>query len=266
MASYAIVIGYQFDNEERASIVLDSVSDTSISGNATITEQPLVSGDVISDHMFRNPKTMSFSGNISLNGSKTTVITGRGSKLANFEELFERLQNEAVRCDIVKLSLENEKDIRFLHRQNMVLQSFNWREQINSISYNMQWKEVLTTQVVAYDVDIDDEFLPNVTEPETASFTTTLMDTEQAMTQIYKLLQDEGLVTEAFSRLLSQTSEQGFILLGVGLMIAGILVAIISSPVLGLVAAVVGFVLCIVNAISYAIKKKKTAIKQFYLD
>lgn len=257
MSNYAIVISYQFDNEERASIVLDTINDTNINGYVTITEQPVVSGDVISDHMFRNPKAMSFSGSISLNGSKTTVITGKGSKLANFEELFERLQNEAVRCDIVKISLQNEKDIRFLHRQNMVLQSFTWRERINSIDYTLQWKEVLTTKVVIYDVDIDDAYLPNVTEPETASFTTTLMDTDQAMTEIYKLLQDEGLVTEAFSTLLSQTSEQGFILLGVGLMVAAILIAVCSAPILGLIVAIIGFVVCIVNAIKYGIQRRK---------
>lgn len=196
MSDFAVVIGFQFDNEEYRSVILDTVDDVKVNGNSRITEQPMVNGDLISDHMYDEPKTMSMSGIISMNGSKVTVIDGQGSKLANFQELFERIQKEGIRCDIVKISINNEDDVRFLHRRNMVLQSHNWVEKINCLDYSLSFKEILTAETIAYDVDTDDEFTPNITEPATLSFTDTLINWDEILNSLVNILKSNDLVDQ----------------------------------------------------------------------
>ena len=255
MSNFAVVIGYKFKDEEYTTIVLDAVNDTTVNGSSTITDQPLVSGDITSDHSFIQPKTMSVSGIISMNGSNVTTITGSGSKMANFQTLMERLQQEAVLCDIVKLSLTNEKDVRFLHRQNMVLQSFTWTEAINSLSYSLSFRQVLLTEAVVYDVAEDDEFLPNVTEPTTSSFTTELIDWDQIELSIVNFLLDEDLMSETFlanTQAKSKDALIGLCGLAVGMLLATTMAVLNTTPVgwaLTAVAALVGGVVFLVKGL-----------------
>lgn len=262
MSQFATVIGYQFKNEEYTSIILDTIEDTRVNGNANITEQPLVSGDVISDHMFNLPKTMTVNGSISMNGSNVTTITGSGSKLANFEEIFERIQKEGIRCDIVKLSTTNDKDIRFTHRHNMALQSFNWTEKVNTLTYNMTFKEILTTQIVAYDVDLDDQYLPNVTEPDTTSFTNTLMDVNEILKQVIEYLTNEDLITNAFKTYLSSQTKETLLGFGITALAVGILTAIIAGPIAAIISVLVVFVGWFISLFVNAFKRK-AKIKKF---
>lgn len=194
MSDFAVVIGFKFENEEYRSVILDTVDDVKVNGNSTITEQPLVSGDIVSDHMYNNPKTMSVSGTLSMNDSKVTVVDGEGSKLANFQELFERIQKEGVKCDIVKISMKNEEDIRFLHRRNMVVQTHGWTERINSLDYTLSFKEVLMAEAIALDVDTDDNYLPAITEPNTLSFTDTLINWDYIDENINRILLSNELI------------------------------------------------------------------------
>ena len=245
MSSYAVVIGYQFDNEEYKSLILDTVDDNVINSPARITEQPLVSGDVISDHIFNLPKTMSISGMISLNDSNVTVVEGKGSKLINFEEWCENIQKNGIRCDIVKLNISDDKDIRFMHRHNLVLESFSIKEKINSISYNLSFKEILTTEIVTYDVDIDDNYLPAITEPNTLSFTSTLIDWQEVDATIIRALYDNDLIEKEFLTLLSSYTEdtlRAFVSATIAGVLVGVMILLGSNPV-GWVLAAVGLVI-----------------------
>lgn len=280
MADFAVVISYKLpDNEIASSIVLDCVDDVRITGNATITTQPMVNGDEIADHMFKHGKTLALSGSFDIN-SKTTIVEGFGSnKLQNFENLFERIQNDAIECTIYKISTHNEKDIRFLKRENMVLENFVWTEKINTLQFSMNFKQILFTEVVEYEVNISDEFLPNVTEPTTSSFTNTLIDWSKVDATVIEILKQEGLVSTAFLNALAtmannETVIGGLVLAGAGVAAAaawGLAAAgLLSNPVgwvvgigLAVAAGITFLVSGIVKAIEDAKRRRKYVIEIF---
>lgn len=273
MSNFAMVIQYKFENEEQQAIVLDTIDDNTVNSNANVTSQPLVTGDYAADHMYRQPKTMSVSGVCSLNGSQGIVINKAGSKLANFEDLFERIQKEGVKCTLYKISIENEKDIRFKQRQNMVLQSISFTERINSLNFTLDFVEVISIDVATYDVDTDDEYLPNVTEPKTLSFTDELINWSDIDAAVIKILDKEQLWDAEFKTFLSSMGQATLasILTGAAAVtLAVIITALGTNPVgwtvaaVGLaIASVVIFVKGIIDAIDKAKRRRKYAIEKF---
>ena len=207
MGNFAVVIEYQFENEEQKSILLDTVDDTTINGSATVTSQPMVNGDEISDHMFREGKTLSLSGTCSMNGSQAMLLDTTTNKLQAFETLFERIQNEAILCNVYKISTTNKKDIRFLQRKNMVLRSFSYTEKINSLDFTFTFKQVLLSTIVELDVDTTDDNVPNPSEPLTTSFTNELINWNQVDAAIVKTIVDEKLCTQEFINYASSISK-----------------------------------------------------------
>ena len=273
-ANFACVIKYQFEGEEVSTVVLDTIDNTNVNSNTTITQQPIVTGDEISDHQFKLPKTMDIRGTCSINGSKGIVVDGTGSKLANFQELFERIQNEGVLCDIYKININNEKDIRFLQRTNMCLESISWTERINSMEFNLNFRQVIIADVVQYDVTLDDNYLPNITEPTTTSFTNTLIDWSQIDASVIKILEKESLITTEFKTFLASLNKDSLIAAGIGIAVAnvivGAMIALNTTPIGWIVTAAVVLVtsvylICkaIHNAIKKAKNRKKYAVEQF---
>lgn len=241
MSDFAVVIGYQFPGEDYKSVILDTIDDVRTDGAARITEQPVIDGDIIGDHMFNEPKTMNITGTLSMNGSNVTVVDGRGSKLANFQELFEKIQEQGIKCDVVKLSTTNDEDVRFLHRHNMAINRLSWVEKINSMNFTLGFREVMTTEVVQYDVDIDDAYLPYITEPDSLSFTDTLIDWEQIDESIVKILLDEKLMQAEFINMLSSFGEatlRSLVPAAVALVLVGVMAALGTNPVGWVLAAV----------------------------
>lgn len=274
MAEFAAVIRYQFDGEEMSSIILDTIDDTSVTSNTTVTQQPVVSGDEISDHQFKLPKTMTITGTCSMNGSQGLILGTAGSKLANFQELFERIQNEGVLCDIYKIAINNEKDIRFLQRTNMVLESAMWRESINSMQFTLSFRQVIVADVVQYDVDIDDAYMPYITEPSTTSFTNSLIDWSQIDAAVLQILDKESLWTSEFKTYIASLNEKSIVAAGIAIgaaaVIVGAMVALNTTPVGWVITAAalaIGAVVLVGKAIGDAIKKakrrRKYAIEQF---
>lgn len=199
MSSFSAVIAYKFPNEEYQALVLDTITGTSVNGQAQVTNQPMANGEVIGDHMYNEPKTLSLSGTLSLNGSKVTQVSGQGSKLANFQDLIEKIQRNGIKCDIIRLNYdENSENIRFLARPNMAVESFHWTENINSLSFQLEFKEVISVQVEDFNYDSDDEYLCNLTEPVLRSFTDIIIDWNEIDASLLKTLQSEELMTELF--------------------------------------------------------------------
>lgn len=275
MSEFAVVINYQFLGEKSTSIILDTVDDVDIGKSTTITSQPMVNGDEVSDHMFKKGATLSIRGMCSLNGSfsQGKIVDANGSRLANFESLFERIQEEGVRCTIYKIQVGSNNDVRFLHRENMVLESLQWKEKINSASFVLNFKQILVADVVELDVDVDDEYLPNVTEPKTLSFTESLIDYEKIDAAVCEILEQESLWTAEFKTFLSgfgASALKSAILGATAIVIAGVLAALNTTPVgwvitaIGLaVAATVILIKGIVDAIREAKRRRKYAIETF---
>lgn len=275
MAEYAVSITFAFENESAQTILLDTVDDTRINTSSTISRHPVPTGEYVADHMYKEPASMTISGVFSLNGGQGFVITREGAKLASTQLLFERIKNEGTLCEIFKIKMTDNNTPIFLKRSNMVLTNIAWTEQINSLKFSFTFSQVLTVDVKEYDVDTDDSFLPNVTDPKTLSFIDTLIDWTEMDKQIVDIMRDEGLINEEFfTYFLSNCTTNALVGLGVSLLFAKIASAIgLASivPGIGTIIGVVAAAAIIASAISGLInsankKQFRTAVFQRYED
>ena len=185
-------------------ILLDAVNDVTVEESSNITAHPVVSGDMIADHMVREPASLTISGEISMNGSTNALIyptksssTNRKPSLKYFQEIFKSIKDSASLCTISKL-VSSTKEVRFLERENMALTSISWTERINSLGYRLTFKEVLTatTEVIPY-TQVD-ENLPLQTNPNILSFSSSLMNWDAVMSYVIQYMTDAGLITQEF--------------------------------------------------------------------
>ena len=267
-AEFAVVISCTIDGNEQI-LVLDTVSDVNVNLSSTLTEHPIVDGSMVADHMFKDPATVSISGSFSLNGAsaQTIIVDSTGATLANIESLFERIKDEGISCEIVKISTSSD-NIRFLRRSNMVLLNISWIEKINSLGFNFSFKQAMTATVQEYEVDVDDAFLPNVTDPNTLSFTESLLDWDTIDAALLNTLTSFDLITEDFKNYMASMTATALVALGVGLAAAHVAIAVfcVSNPVgwvIGAAIAVAVFVYGLVKLISNTIEASKYKIKQF---
>lgn len=207
-----------FDKTDNRKIYLENVSDSQITKNITITTHPVVSGEEIADHYYKEPITMTINGVISLNGSKSEVLEGSTVKgnprmLRRFEEVFERVQNDGHLCDIVKIQRGESGSYRFSKRENMVLTAITWTEGINTLGFNMTFTQALIVDQTIFEDDnrIDtgktdrdnnntstDETLPNVNVPDKTSFAREIVDWDVIEAQIVASLRMAGVFGERF--------------------------------------------------------------------
>ena len=207
-----------FDKTDNRKIYLENVSDSQITKNITITTHPIVSGEEIADHYYKEPITMTINGVISLNGSKSEVLEGSTVKgnprmLRRFEEVFERVQNDGHLCDIVKMQRGESGSYRFSKRENMVLTAVTWTEGINTLGFNMTFTQALIVDQTIFEDDnridtgktdrdnnntLPDESLPNVNVPDKTSFAREIVDWDVIEAQIVASLRMAGVFSERF--------------------------------------------------------------------
>ena len=207
-----------FDKTDNRKIYLQNVSDSQITKNITITTHPIVSGEEIADHYYKEPITMTINGVISLNGSKSEVLEGSTVKgnprmLRRFEEVFERVQNDGHLCDIVKMQRGESGSYRFSKRENMVLTAITWTEGINTLGFNMTFTQALIVDQTIFEDDnridtgktdrdnnntLPDESLPNVNVPDKTSFAREIVDWDVIEAQIVASLRMAGVFSERF--------------------------------------------------------------------
>ena len=149
---YDLVVRCEIDGEEE-NFLFDYVEDATTNLTSDITTHPLVNGDIIADHMYLNPSTVSFSGTFSLLGNKKYDF-GNTDRLANIQEIFERIMKEGIMCTLVKMSSTGDTS-RFKVRENMVLTSITWVERQTSMDFTFTFNEALTSVVddVEYEVE-----------------------------------------------------------------------------------------------------------------
>ena len=268
----AAVLECELDNESYE-IVMDTINDNTISSTNTITEQPLLNGDFIADHMFRKPISYSLSGEFGL-GSKQGIVVNNGKlQLTEIETLFERIKNEGVVCTIVKVSTndENPKEFpRFLKRDNLILESISWTERVNTLGFSFSFREIAFAESIEYDVDIDDAFLPNVTAPRQASFSSTLLDQQALVETVLTVMYKEGILTTEFIKAMGQNKEQWAIAV-VGSVAAGfatvyalvVSTSVVSGPVGWIIGAAVTLTMTIGYIIWRGVEANKYKVKPF---
>ena len=278
MEEFAVTITCKLNETDKSntSIVLTSVSDTNINLTSSMTTHPVVSGDIIADHIYKNPGTMNFSGVFSLNGSKGIVIDNNGLRLDDVQTLFEKIKDEGILCTIVKINTTNldenlNQKPSFKVRENMTLTGITWVERINSMGFNLSFTQALLSDVQEFDIDIDDNYLPNISEPATLNFTDTLIDWEQIDAILIKSIRDLDLMTDKFLNYLKSMSKESLVGMGIGLAVATVLIVALHIPVIGWAAAGIiaavgiigGFIAGIIKGFKKQKQKNKYKIEQF---
>lgn len=270
MMEKRLVIAVTIDDEKRY-LDLDTIDRVSVDLNSTVSTYPLVDGDSISDHMYRQPGTITISGTFSTNSKFSTLNYTGLARLKAIQNLFERIKDERLFVDIMSI---------FNVRQNYVLHSIQWTEHANTLDYTFSFKQIYTAVVeeVEYAVDQNDPNLPILTEPLQLDLTDTLVDWEEidkmviAALKSAKLIDDEFLLG-ALTIITSDEARGMLVVTGVGaaLLAKGIIGTAIT---LGVSIPVVGWIALGVSAIAAGIfalvtwGKKKTeqskyAIKAF---
>lgn len=280
-ALIAVKIDYtdiEFDNggnvisKTPKTILLDSIEDVQVDESSQLTTHPIVTGDMVADHMIKEPCSMTISGELSMNGSDNINFDGSKPTLKACQETFGKIKNDAYMCSITKLAM-NTNEVRFLQRENMVLTSIQWTERVNSLAFTLTFTQVLVADVQEYDVDMQDENLPAVTEPATLSFSSTLMDWDQVNRLVIDTCEAVGLTTDEFMTMLK--SGGASYLIGGAAVGAAILITYIAAcasiPVGGWIVGVVSLAIAgvaiigygIYSAIKSAVNSRKYRIDQF---
>lgn len=208
---------------------LDTCTERSLSSTAAIPQYPVESGVTISDHMYRNPRTLNLTGTFSLNRASATncytlanITNNRGinsdvwaswfegegsdlkrlsadDRMTSVQTLFEWIQAKGVLCDIymVDRSSTVEKS-RFKSRHNMALQSISWRENYNSMSYAFTFTEIISiSPVSSFEVYSYNDLYPNVYLPASRSLGEVLMDTGSLIDLVLRTLVERGYISKA---------------------------------------------------------------------
>lgn len=253
-------------------ILLDSIEDVQVDESSQLTTHPIASGDMVADHMIKEPCSMTITGELSMNGSDNINIDGVKPTLKACQETFGKIKNNAYMCSITKLAM-NTNEVRFLQRENMVLTSIQWTERVNSLVFTLTFNQALVAEVQEYDVDMQDENLPAVTEPATMSFSSTLMDWDQVNRLVIDTCDTEGLTTDEFMTMLKSAGTS--YLIGSAAVGASILITYVAAcasiPVAGWVVGVASLAVAgvaiigygIYSAIKGAVNSRKYRIDQF---
>ena len=253
-------------------ILLDSIEDVQVDESSQLTTHPIVTGDMVADHMIKEPCSMTISGELSINGSDNINFDGFKPTLKACQETFGKIKNNAYMCSITKLAMSTN-EVRFLQRENMVLTSIQWTERVNSLAFTLTFTQALVTNVQEYEVDMQDENLPAVVEPATLSFSSTLMDWDQVDRLVIDTCATEGLTTDEFMTMLKSTGTSfliGGTAVGAAILIAYV-AACASIPVAGWIVGVASLAVAgvaiigygIYSAIKSAVNSRKYRINQF---
>lgn len=194
-----VVISFDYNNT-RYDLLVNTVDPVSTNTSSTITRHPVPSGDMIADHMFRNPITMTISGTFSSHNETARLVFGDASSswLASVQALFETIKNEGIRCTISKITYGNESKIKFQKRENMVLQSISWTEHIDSLDFTFNFEETMVIDIDDVKPASNDEGNLIFTNPVYQSFSSTLFDMNVVKKLIYDQLIASGMLEEAF--------------------------------------------------------------------
>lgn len=202
---------------------LDYAEEKNIDASSKIVSQPMQSGDVVSDHMYREPISINLTGYFALNGRNWdndtySNISKTTDRLTSIEEVFEYIKNNGILCDIMTIATEitssdkiyydeegNLKDAsivpsstRFLKRSNMALEKISWVEGLNDLKFTFNFKEVIAVKLDRYEVDYADVNGPAVNFPPPASLATIMVQNGQLDEIILSVLYEKEYLKSDF--------------------------------------------------------------------
>ena len=245
-------------DEQTYSIVMDTVASDTVRSTITVTSQPLVTGDFIADHMFKEPISYSIRGVFGMGKRQGIVVNDGNLLLTEIQTLFERIKNEGIVCSIVRVKIDdqNNREMRFLQRDNLVLKSITWTENIDTLGFSFDFEEIAFARTIEYDVDTSDAFYPNVKELQQRSFSETLLSREDALKSILAYMYETGIMSDSFWQAMLGTRSETFMGLGISVVVAvAIAKLVVACGATGPQGLLVGAIIVVVALIGIAISK-----------
>lgn len=234
---YRVVVVVPVNGVERY-FDLDLCSQRTVQSDATIASYPVQNGVTVSDHMFRNPRTLSLSGAFSLNGAavyegtdsydKTNLTQtdgdmpwdewfaaegsglkdfGSSNRLKSIQTFFEWIQEKGILCRVMMASA-NGAAPRFKVREKMALRSISWTERNNSMDFSFGFYEVIAVDNLfgSFEWFEYNKLYPSPVEPAARSLGEVLQDSGDIPAATLRALLDEGYI--------EKSDAKGFVLKG----------------------------------------------------
>lgn len=211
-------------------VEFDFVENATVSSSSDLTRYPTVNKETVSDHIIRQPDTMSINGAFSLYGNKKTNFEGSDDRLTNLQNFFEKLKNEGIMCTITTLDRTSNNKTRFKVRNNMVLKNITWTQGQASVGFSFSFEEALVADMLELTVDYTDENIPVQTDPNTLNFTDEFVDPKEISNIVLNQLHEVGLLTDEFSAWISE-NESTIRAIAIG---AGVVAIVVGAKVLGI--------------------------------
>ena len=247
------------DSEANTSktILLDTIDDTEVTTDSTITTHPQLDGQSVADHMYRNPAEVTITGAFGAFGGMSTSVSnvGVGSILQQLQSTFELLKDYGVICSLTKVAREGSKSaVRFKVRRNMVLQSIAWTESITTLKFTFKFVEVMTAKIQEYSVNTMDSFLPSIDVLQSISFTQEVLDWSAILQLVIAVAVDSGwvdqrIVAEAFKTTGLYTALGVGVGLGIGLTGSSLAASLAAAGLSSGVVPVAGWIIAGVAAL-----------------
>lgn len=193
-----------FDSETRY-IPIDLVSGVSISASSDITTYPLITGDIISDHKYDNPRTVEISGTFGLNGKYASMDGtpfafggNKSSRLKNIEDYFFSVRKYGKFISLVSV-LNGEN--RFSTIDNLVISNLRFERNFNTLKFSFSLKEIYT-----YENDNELDILENASDPnlpclssfKSCDFAKEVLSYDSIDEMTITQLADNGLIAASF--------------------------------------------------------------------
>jgi hypothetical protein len=226
---YRVVISAALFGTNERYFELDMCKVKEVNASSQISTRPVQNGMVMADHMYNNPDEVSLSGAFSLNGravwtgrdcfTVANVITdgnpavsdgkigtqeigiladfGSADRLTRIQETFEFIKRNGILCTITMMSGGSSGSgiTRFRRRSSLVLTSIKWTEGYNSMTYDLQFREVMQIDLQMYETDLTHEDLyPSPDMPASKSLTEMLQDNGMMSEEVVKLLYMRGYI------------------------------------------------------------------------
>lgn len=225
---YRTVIGAKL-NGRLCYFDLDTCMSKSLNSNATVAQYPVEKGDTVSDHMYRNARSLNLSGSFSLAGrnsyeknnlyTKDNIIgeleggnkswekwfeedagelkdLSSSNRLESIQKVFEYIQAKGILCTVMMCSGKpGDNNTRFKVRDNMALTGITWREAYNSMAYDFTFTEIISvTRDLNFETFDYSDLYPQVYLPATKSLGQIMNDTGSLVQMIIEALFDWGYI------------------------------------------------------------------------
>lgn len=208
-SSYKLVVSCKIDNKIKR-FEFDTVDSWPINRSTVVTTQPMINGDIVADHIYREPSSIAVSGSFSLNGSKSrSTYTGGVDRLSDIQSIFERISDEGIKCTLTFMtpSIGGGVSTRFLIRENYVITNIRWDPKLTSMNFTMTFTEVIFGNAIEDSPSVIKDKYPSVTGVSESSLVDTYLNKTIISTYCISVMKLEGYTDDEFLRCVIEDAE-----------------------------------------------------------